>query len=335
MKVAVIILNWNGARMMQQFLPSVVNNTPDAEIVVADNGSTDDSLQVLKDEFPSVRTVVLDKNYGFAEGYNRAIAAVECDYVVLLNSDVEVPESWLKPLVEYMNANPEVSACQPKLLAHHDKQMFEYAGASGGYIDCYGYPFCRGRIFSVVEHDEGQYNNVADVHWATGACMLVRRDVYQRLGGLDARFFAHNEEIDLCWRMRLNGYRIVCIPDSYVYHVGGGTLPQGNPRKTYLNFRNNLTMLYKNLPDSDLNKVMRLRFILDCIAMMQSLAKFNIGDVKAIIKARKDCNAWKPEYSSIRKAIQQQASVKTSLVMPYSILWQFFIKRKQKYSELG
>lgn len=335
MKTAVIILNWNGASMMQKFLPSVVRNTPDAEIVVADNGSTDNSLQVLKELFPSVRTIVLDKNYGFAEGYNRAIRAVECEYVVLLNSDVEVPEGWLKPLVDYMDHHSDVAACQPKLLAYHNKTLFEYAGAAGGYVDKYGYPFCRGRIFGVVEEDKGQYDSVSEIHWATGACMMVRRDVYLSSGGLDARFFAHNEEIDLCWRLRLLGHRIVCIPQSKVYHVGGGTLPQGNPRKTYLNFRNNLTMLYKNLPDRDLQHVLRMRLVLDYVAALQSLLKGNMGDVKAIFRARRDFKAWMKDYNPIRKEIQDACVVNRSVLAPVSVLWQFYAKQRKTFSELS
>lgn len=335
MKTAVIILNWNGASMMQKFLPSVVQNTPDAEIVVADNGSTDNSLQILKEQFPTVRTVVLDKNYGFAEGYNRAIKAVECEYVVLLNSDVEVPEGWLRPLVDYMDNHLDVAACQPKLLAYHDKTLFEYAGAAGGFVDKYGYPFCRGRIFGVVEMDNGQYDSVCDIHWATGACMMVRREVYLSSGGLDARFFAHNEEIDLCWRLRLLGHRIVCIPQSMVYHVGGGTLPQGNPRKTYLNFRNNLTMLYKNLPDNDLRRVLMMRFVLDYVAALQSLLKGNVGDVKAIIKARCDFKAWKNDYEPVRQKIQGASKTTSSILAPVSVLWQFYANQRKTFSELS
>lgn len=334
MKTSVIILNWNGASMMRKFLPSVVANTPDAEIVVADNGSTDESLQMLASEFPDVRIVPLDKNYGFAEGYNKAIAAVECEYVVLLNSDVEVPEGWLKPMVECMDANADVVACQPKLLAYHNKKCFEYAGAAGGYIDCFGYPYCRGRLFGVVEEDHGQYDSIKDIHWATGACMLVRRKTYMECGGLDSRFFAHNEEIDLCWRMRLLGYRIVCVPESKVYHVGGGTLPQGNPRKTYLNFRNNLTMLYKNLPDRDLQRVMLWRFILDYIAMAQYLAKGCLGDVKAVLKARRDYSRWKKEYKPIRESIQASAVGGDSALSPFSVLWQFYARRRKYFSLL-
>lgn len=331
MKTAVIILNWNGAAMLRKFLPSVIANTTDADIIVADNGSTDDSLTVLEQEFPSVATIVLDQNYGFAEGYNKAIEKVDAEYIVLLNSDVETPEGWLQPLVAYMDANPDCAACQPKLLAYHDHASFEYAGGSGGFIDCFGYPFCRGRIFSTVEKDNGQYDDIVDIHWATGACMMVRKDVYTQSGGLDARFFAHNEEIDLCWRMRLFGYRIACVPQSRVYHVGGGTLPQGNPRKTYLNFRNNLTMLYKNLPERDLKHVMRWRLLLDYVAMLQSLAKFNIADIKAIMRARADFNRWKDEYKTIRDAIQAKATTSASLLMPYSILWRYFVLRKKTF----
>lgn len=339
MKASVIILNWNGADMMRRFLPSVVANTAGAEIVVADNGSDDDSLKMLASEFPSVRTVALDRNYGFAEGYNRAIAAVESEYVVLLNSDVETPEGWLAPLVEYMDSHEGVAACQPKLLAFNDRSSFEYAGGAGGFVDRYGYPFCRGRIFSVVEKDHGQYDDVCDIHWATGACMMVRRDVYIKSGGLDARFFAHNEEIDLCWRMRLFGYRVVCVPVSVVYHLGGGTLPQGNPRKTYLNFRNNLTMLYKNIPDSYINKVMGWRLVLDHVAMVQSLLKGNVADVKAIRAARRDFKAWKKDYEPIRRDIQKRACHGAGddgrmLTMPYSVLLKYYLLGKKHFSEL-
>lgn len=334
MKTAVIILNWNGAAMMQRFLPSVLANTS-AEVVVADNGSTDDSLQMLGNQFPQVRVVPFQQNHGFAEGYNRAIDAIEAEYIVLLNSDVETPQGWLEPLEAYMDAHPQCAACQPKLLAYHDRQSFEYAGAAGGYIDCFGYPFCRGRIFQTVEKDSGQYDDTRDdLHWATGACLMVRRSVYQQLGGLDARFFAHNEEIDLCWRMRLYGYTIACVTTSCVYHVGGGTLPQGNPRKTYLNFRNNLTMLYKNLPEQHLHSVMRWRLVLDYVAMLQSLLKFNMGDVKAIIRARADFNAWKADYSAVRQQIQAGATASAGLIMTYSILRNYYILGKKRFSQL-
>ena len=307
MNTAVIILNWNGCDMMRKFLPSVISNTPEAEIVVADNGSTDDSLKLLSEEFPTVKVLAFSENYGFAEGYNRAIEAVQNEYVVLLNSDVEVTENWLAPMLGYMSAHPEVAACQPKLLSYIDRQKFEYAGAAGGYLDKYGYPFCRGRIFGTLESDAGQYDDIADIHWATGACLLVRRDIYIDCGGLDSRFFAHNEEIDLCWRMRLYGYRVVCLPDSVVYHLGGGTLPQGNPRKTFLNFRNNLLMLYKNLPESSLGNVMRWRCLLDYIAALQSLLTGNIADAKAIVRARQEYSRWRKEYQPVRDSIQMRA----------------------------
>ena len=359
MRCAVIILNWNGVEMMRKFLPSVVENSQEADVIVADNGSTDDSLSMLEREFPTVKTIVLDKNYGFAEGYNRAIMGgalpsthqhpqANCDdgvlgaghlpkyeYVVLLNSDVEVTKDWLTPLVAFMDKHPDCAACQPKLLASHDKQMFEYAGAAGGFIDKFGYPYCRGRIFSTVEKDEGQYDSPLEIHWATGACMMVRTKDYIDCGGLDGRFFAHNEEIDLCWRMRIYGKKIYCVTDSKVYHVGGGTLPQGNPRKTYLNFRNNLTMLYKNLPQKNLKKVMRVRYWLDRVAMLQSLAKGNIADVKAIMKARKDFEEWKQDFAKDRADIQENRKLNESQDLTNkSILWQYFALQKKKYSEL-
>ncbi len=337
MRTAVIILNWNGAEMMRKFLPSVVEYSQEADVIVADNGSTDESLSMLAQEFPSVKTIVLDKNYGFAEGYNRAIKDVEgkYEYVVLLNSDVEVTENWLMPMVTFMDANVDCAACQPKLLAYHDKGSFEYAGAAGGFVDKFGYPYCRGRIFSTVEKDEGQYDSPLEIHWATGACMMVRTADYLNYGGLDGRFFAHNEEIDLCWRLRILGKKIYCVKGSKVYHVGGGTLPQGNPRKTHLNFRNNLTMLFKNLSEKDLKKVMRMRYWLDRVAMLQSLAKGNIADVKAIMKARKDFEEWKADFEKDRADIQSKRKLHGSQDLTNkSILWQYFALGKKKFSEI-
>ena len=228
--------------MMERFLPTVLKySRNDAEVWVADNASTDGSMEMLAQKFPEVKTLVLDRNYGFADGYNRALQQIEADYYVLLNSDVEVTHHWLTPLQEYMDTHDDVAACQPKLLSEADKDSFEYAGASGGFLDRFGYPLCRGRVFNTVERDNGQYDYTMDVLWATGACLMIRAKDYWEAGALDARFFAHNEEIDLCWRLRQRGRRVVCIPESEVYHVGGGTLPQGNPMKTFLNFRNNLT----------------------------------------------------------------------------------------------
>ena len=247
--MAVIILNWNGVKLLREFLPSVVKNTNSdiADVIVADNGSSDDSLQVLEREFPDVLVLPLDKNYGYAEGYNRAIKATHYEYTILLNSDVEVTPHWVEPMLEYCSTHRTVAACQPKILAYSDKSQFEYAGAAGGFIDRMGYPYCRGRIFATVEHDRGQYDTDMGIFWASGAGLFVRTEVYLKAGGLDRLFFAHMEEIDLCWRIHLLGYDIRYIHTSVIYHLGGGSLPAGNPRKTYLNFRNNLLLLYNCL----------------------------------------------------------------------------------------
>ena len=263
-KVAIVILNWNGREMLSKYLPSVLQYSRDeATVYVADNASTDDSLSMLREHFPEVKLIELDRNWGFAEGYNQALRQIDAEYYLLLNSDIEVTHHWLTPMTEYLDVHPEVAACQPKLLSVFDKDCFEYAGASGGFIDRLGYPFCRGRVFETVERNIGQYDYQTEILWATGAALMIRSKDYWDVKGLDARFFAHNEEIDLCWRLRIRGRKIVCIPESYVYHVGGGTLPKSNPMKTFLNFRNNLTMLYKCLPEEELKPVMRWRWWLD------------------------------------------------------------------------
>ena len=336
-KIAIVILNWNGRKMLEQYLPSVLKySLEEAVVVVADNGSSDDSLAFLAEHFPDVHTIVLEENFGFAEGYNRALQQVDADYFVLLNSDVEVTENWLKPLVEYMDSHAEVAACQPKLLSWTDKNKFEYAGAAGGFIDRYGYPYCRGRIFDKVEDDERQYDSPMFVHWATGACLMIRSKDYWQAGGLDGRFFAHQEEIDLCWRLRLMGRKIACLPDSVVYHLGGGTLPKGNPRKTFLNFRNNLTMLYKCLPDKELRRVMRLRWWLDYLAAWQTLVfGGNWADFKAIFKARRAFKQRLPLFEEERKRIQQSRVESTpSKQKNFSLLWQYYIKGKRRFSQL-
>ena len=302
-QVAVIILNWNGAELMRKYLPSVVANTNAdiADVIVADNGSTDNSLDVLTREFPTVQVIKLDRNYGFAEGYNRAIAQVEHPYTVLLNSDVRTPEAWLDPLLDYMETNPDVGAVQPKLL--HDngeggKETFDYAGAAGGYIDCHGYPYCRGRIFDCVEDDNGQYDNITpSIVWASGACLMVRTDLYRTAGGLDKDFFAHMEEIDLCWRIHLCGSDVRMVPTSRVYHLGGASLAYGNPRKTYLNFRNNLLLMHKNLPAGESRRILLVRRLLDTLAFAMALAKFHWGDAKAIIKAHNDFRKMRGNYT--------------------------------------
>lgn len=285
-KTSVIILNWNGAKHLRTYLPSVVAHTKGAELIVADNGSTDESLEVLEKEFPTVETIVLDQNYGFAEGYNRAIAQVDSEYVVLLNSDVETPEGWLDPLLDYMESHPEVAAVQPKIRSWVHKARFEHAGAAGGYINRLGYPYCRGRVLWKVEEDHGQYDTIVNVDWTSGACMCVRTQVYKDCGGLDAAFFAHMEEIDLCWRMRNKGWKLACIPQSVVYHLGGGSLNYESPRKTYLNHRNNLLMIYKNKKHPF--GVLFVRFFLDYAAAFFYLLQGRWGAFKAVFAARRD-----------------------------------------------
>ena len=338
MKIAVVILNWNGRKMLERYLSNVLTySQEDATVVVADNASTDDSVEWLRQHHPDVPLIVLEKNWGFADGYNQALAHIEAEYYVLLNSDVEVTHHWLTPLVEFMDSHADVAACQPKLLAVHDHDSFEYAGACGGFIDRYGYPFCRGRIFDTVEQDNGQYDTAAEVLWATGACLMVRSNDYWEVGGLDGRFFAHNEEIDVCWRLRQRGRKVYCLPDSQVYHVGGGTLPKSNPHKTYLNFRNNLTMLYKNLPDNEWHKVSRMRLVLDYVAALKMLLlEHNVGEFKAVLRARKDFHRWKHDFDDDRRTILSGRVEKSPLAcrQPYSILWQYYMKGKKNYSQL-
>ena len=338
MKLAIVILNWNGQKMLEKYLPSVVNySRSDATVIVADNASTDNSVDWLKLHYPDVKLILLDKNWGFAEGYNKALKEVYAEYYLLLNSDVEVFHEWLTPMLEFMDSRPDVAACQPKLLSVYDRDSFEYAGACGGYLDKYGYPFCRGRIFDVVEEDNGQYDDCAEVLWATGACLMIRSADYWSVGGLDGRFFAHNEEIDLCWRLHLRGRKIYCVPDSEVCHVGGGTLPKSNPMKTYLNFRNNLTMLYKNLPAEDLQRVMIMRWFLDYLAAFSTLIlNRNVGDFKAIFKARHAFRRWRTDFDKDRKtSINERVPVLSMLERkPYSILWQYYFKGRKHYSEL-
>ncbi len=332
---AVVILNWNGERMLQTYLRSVVQHSAgEAVVYVADNASTDGSLALLRRDFPEVRLILLDRNYGFAEGYNRALAQIDATYYVLLNSDVEVTPHWLTPLTEWMQSHPDTAACQPKLLAMHQRDSFEYAGAAGGYLDRYGYPFCRGRMFDTIETDQRQYDDVAEVLWATGACMMVRADDYRRAGGLDGRFFAHCEEIDLCWRLRIMGRKVVCIPQSHVYHVGGGTLPKDNPRKTFLNFRNNLTMLYKNLPEADLHHVLRRRWWLDYVAALKMLLlERSWANFRAVCQGRRAYKKWRHDFDDDRRRIQ--TAVTCDPRTPCSLLWQYYVKRRKTFARLS
>lgn len=342
MKVAIVILNWNGRGMLERFMPSVVKYSHrqhfsvldtdfDTEVVVADNGSSDDSLPFLQQNYPDVPLVLLDRNYGFAEGYNKALAQVEADYYVLLNSDVECTPRWIEPVIRIMDANSRIAVMQPKLLMYDSKDTFEYAGGAGGFIDSYGYPFCRGRLFSTLETDNGQYDDDCDIFWATGAAMFVRASVWRELGGLDADFFAHMEEIDFCWRVHNAGYRVAYCPQSTLYHVGGGTLPKSNPFKTQLNFRNNLSMLYKNLPDERRDKVLRLRMFLDRVAAVKFLLEGHLGEYRAVRKAHKEFRAWRETLKEKRAAIKPHA---VSQVYQGALLIEYYLLRRQTFTQL-
>lgn len=337
MTTAVVILNWNGEKYLQQFLPILLEHTaiPSVEIIVADNASTDNSLEVLREYFPTIRTIVLDKNYGFAGGYNKALEQIEADYFILLNSDVEVTAHWLEPLVDYMNENKDVAACQPKILSYYQRTHFEHAGASGGYIDRFGFPFCRGRIFGVAEEDKGQYDDVAEVFWASGACMVVRSNLFKKVGGLDDVFFAHMEEIDLCWRFKSRGYKVKCIPQSKVYHIGGGTLNVESPHKTYLNFRNNLLMLYKNLPNDLLKPVMTARLMFDYLAAFQLFITGKPKNALSVMKARTDFNKMMPDFEEKRKEnILFATKVDQSDIYQESIVYEYYFKGKKTFNAL-
>lgn len=304
-KTAVVILNWNGLSLLKQWLGKVVehslNGAGDIEVVLADNGSTDGSLAYVRERFPeTVRCLDLEHNHGFAEGYNLALTQVDAEYVVLLNSDVEVTPGWLSTLTDYLDAHPNVVGCQPKIRALRQPATFEHAGAAGGYIDWLGYPFCRGRVLNEVEVDTGQYETVVDVFWATGACLCIRLDAFRDVGGLDARFFAHMEEIDLCWRLWQRGYQLVCVPQSTVFHLGGATLQKSNPRKTFLNFRNNLLMIYKNKPTATLWTVLLVRGLMDYLSAFVFLASGKTGDAMAVVRARLDFWRLRSQFKTQR-----------------------------------
>ncbi|MDE6306094.1 MAG: glycosyltransferase family 2 protein [Muribaculaceae bacterium] len=298
--VAVIILNWNGSALLGEFLPQVLATTDSsiADVIVADNGSTDGSLELMRRQFPDVEVIELGENYGFAGGYNRAVAATRYRYTVLLNSDVATAPGWIGELYRFMEMHPEVGACQPKILSYTDRSMFEYAGASGGFIDRNGFPYCRGRIFSTVEQDSGQYDEPIPVFWASGAALMVRSDLYISAGGLDSDFFAHMEEIDLCWRILLAGHEIYAVPSAVVYHLGGGSLPASSPRKTYLNFRNNLLLLHKNLPDSTRRSTLLRRRLLDTLAWIRFVAMFDFRNAAAVWRAHRDFRRMARNYTS-------------------------------------
>lgn len=332
---SVVILNYNGLELLKRYLPTVLENTSEAEIIVADNGSEDESVPWLKNNFPTVRLICLDKNYGFAEGYNSALKKVDSEYYVLMNSDVRVPYGWLAPLEKYMKEHSGCAACQPKILSDKNPEMFEYAGAAGGYIDIYGYPFCRGRVMEHVERDKGQYDTDAEVFWATGACLMIRSREYWNAGGLDSRFFAHQEEIDLCWRLKSRGWSIRCVPESKVYHVGGGSLDYESPFKTKLNFRNNALMLYKNLSSTMYWYVRPIRVVLDWIAALQMLIQRKPKNARAVLEAQKEFYSMKKDFKNDRTANLKMTTIKIPEgMMKKWLLWQVMVKKKQKFDEL-
>ncbi len=336
-KTAVVILNWNGLELLKTFLPSVVkySSTPDTDIYVADNHSDDESVNFIKENFPSIKIIKLDKNYGFAGGYNKALKKIKAKYFVLLNSDVEVSKNWLQPLVNLMETNPSVAACMPKILSYIKKDEFEYAGAAGGFIDKYGFIFCRGRIFNFNEKDNGQYNTQTPVFWATGACFMIRAEIFLKYGGLDEDFFAHMEEIDLCWRIKNRGMQIYYCPDSTVYHLGGGTLNKTNPKKTYLNFRNNLFMLYKNLPKNNVIKLLLIRMILDGLAGINFLTHFEFKNFISVIKAHFSFYANLSKFKPKRKEnLKHNTNYSHPEIYKKSIVKMFFLKNIKTFNKL-
>lgn len=320
-KIAVVILNWNGAKLLEQFLPSVVAFSNDATIYVADNASTDSSTEVIRNQFPSVKIIQNSGNYGFAKGYNVALQQVEEDYYALVNSDIEVTENWLTPILSIFDNQLEVGIIQPKILDYKNKEYFEYAGAAGGFIDKLGYPFCRGRIFDTIEKDNHQYDDEREIFWASGACFFIRKEVYRRLNGFDDSFFAHQEEIDLCWRAFNLGYKAKYTSKSIVYHVGGATLNEGNPKKTYLNFRNSLSMLVKNLPDGQLVPIIFLRLVLDGLAGIQFILKGKFKHCWAIVRAHFTFYTIISENYKKRSRAQKDNYFHTK-----SIVYNYFIK---------
>ncbi|HCE58987.1 MAG TPA: hypothetical protein DER09_14430 [Prolixibacteraceae bacterium] len=336
-KTAIVILNWNGVKMFDIFLPSVIQHSTsgNTEIIVADNGSTDTSVAHLRQNYPTVKIIELKENSGFAEGYNKALKLVEADYFVLLNSDVKVTSNWIESCIRLFEADEKLAAIQPKILSFNNPELFEYAGAAGGFIDKYGYPFCRGRMLNRVEVDENQYDQPTPIFWASGACMFVHSSAFREAGGFDGDFWAHMEEIDLCWRLKSLGYKIQYQPESVVYHLGGGTLSYGSPKKVYLNFRNNLWMLYKNLPKHQFKRIFLARMALDGVAAVKFILGFNFREFWAVLKAHASFYRNLGKLMAKRKQVQQQVVVKEHLeVYPRSIMWKFFLEKKRRFSEL-
>ena len=332
-KTAVVILNWNGKNFLEKFLPSVLQHSQGyAGVIVADNASTDGSVEFLQKEFPLVQIIRNNENGGFARGYNEALAQVDAEYYILLNSDIEVTENWIQPVISLMESDPMIAACQPAIRSYHHPEKFEYAGAAGGFIDAFGYPFCRGRIFQHLEDDHGQYNNPMEVFWATGACMFVRANVFKKYGGFDEDFFAHMEEIDFCWRVKHNGYKIMVCPESKVFHIGGGTLPKQSSFKTYLNMRNNISMLYKNLPSERLFPVFAIRLILDGVAAFKFLVDGGFADFRAVIRAHMSFYRRYPAHRKKRQAIHHR---KVSCIYQGNIVVDHFLRGKNKFTEIS
>jgi GT2 family glycosyltransferase len=337
-KTAVVILNWNGLGYLKMFLGIVVECSvnDDTFVCVADNGSTDGSPDWVRDNFKDVKLIRLEKNHGFAGGYNLAISQINARYFVLLNSDIEVTDDWLKPLVSFMDKNSDVASCQPKILSYHRKDQFEHAGAAGCFIDKYGYPFCRGRILDNIEKDNGQYDSQIDVFWSSGACMIVQSEAWNICGGFDSAFFAHMEEIDLCWRFNKAGYRVCYLPESVVYHVGGGALPYDSPLKIYLNFRNSLFLLYKNLPDNKLHTILFIRKLLDGLAALFFLMKGSFAGFRSVWNAHIDYYRNSGELRMKRKMVKKFGKVHyPTLVLNKSIVFEFYIKGNKTYSSLN
>lgn len=334
LKTAIVILNWNGIDFLRQFLPTVIrySSDSDTEIYVADNGSTDGSIDYLSANYTGIKVIELGANHGFAGGYNLAFEKIDATYYLLLNSDIEVTEGWLKPLVQFMDSNPDVASCQPKIKSFSNRDFFEHAGAAGCFIDKYGYPFCRGRIFYNIEQDKGQYDTQTDVFWSSGACMIVRAEAWKKAGGFDPSFFAHMEEIDLCWRFSKLGYRVSYIPASVIYHVGGGSLPYTSPYKTYLNFRNSLFLLYKNLPEDQLGKKMFIRMFLDGVAAMMFLLKGDGKNFMSVLKSHIDYYRNKTVLRLKRKAISDLKSITApGIVLNKSIVFEFYVRGRKTF----
>jgi GT2 family glycosyltransferase len=337
-KVAIVILNWNGKHYLEKYLPSVTNFSvgEGIELWIADNGSTDDSLVFLKNNYPQIKILAFETNYGFTGGYNKALAYIQAEYYVLLNSDIEVTENWIEPIITYMDTHLKVAAAMPKIRSYHEKNMFEYAGAAGGFIDKLGFPFCRGRILSEIEEDLGQYDDANEVFWATGACMFVRAKLYQELGGLDEDFFAHMEEIDLCWRFKNNGFKIMYLPQSLVYHVGGGTLPNNNPRKLFYNYRNNLFLLYKNIPSGSFRWILFFRLIVDgasaVMYLLQGKFSFFLAVPKAHFAFYKSLGKFRIKRKEIKK---HRMLIKHPQIFQQSIIFSYFVRKTRKFSQLN